>query len=61
MWTLSVLNEAAERGFVSDLPQKLDHLEQKTRFYVSKECRLVIEGMKQRDLHRKQTLEQAEP
>ena len=60
VWMLAVLNEAAERGLVIDLPQKLDHLKQKTRFYVSKECQLVIDGMKQRDLQQKQTQGQSQ-
>jgi predicted nucleic acid-binding protein len=55
---LSVLDEAAEQGFVGDLPQKLDHLEQRTRFYVSKECKQIIEKMKQRELERKQPHEE---
>jgi predicted nucleic acid-binding protein len=53
VWMLSVLDEAAERGLVSDLPEKLDHLVQKTRFYVSKECKQVIESMRQHDMQRK--------
>ncbi len=53
IWMLSVLDQAAERGLVSDLPQKLDHLVQQTRFYVSKECKQVIERMRTSDLERK--------
>ena len=49
---LTVLDVAAERGFVEDLSAALDHLEQRTPFYVSKECKRVIEDMKQRDLQR---------
>jgi len=51
-WMLSVLDEAAQRGLVSDLPQKLDQLVQQTRFDVGKECKQVIESMRQRDLRR---------
>ena len=50
---LTILDAAAERGFVEDLSGALDHLEQKTPFYVGKECRRIIEDMKQRDLARK--------
>jgi predicted nucleic acid-binding protein len=53
VWMLTVLDEAAERGLVTDLSEKLDHLERKTRFYVSKECKRIIEGMKERDRERK--------
>lgn len=53
IWMLSVLDDAAERGLVSDLPEKLEQLTQHTRFYVGRECRQAIEGMKQRDLRRK--------
>jgi len=55
---LTVLDAAAERGFVDDLAAVLDHLQQKTPFYVGKECGRVIEDMKQRDLVRKQTQDQ---
>ena len=50
---LTVLDAAAERGLVADLTAVLDILEQKTTFYVSKECKRVIEDMKQRDQQRK--------
>jgi len=53
LWMLEVLEEAAERGLITDLAQKLDHLEQKTHFYVGRECKSVIQGMRQRDLQRK--------
>jgi predicted nucleic acid-binding protein len=54
LWTLEVLDEAAERGLIDDLPVKLDALQQQTSFYVGEKARLVIEGMKQRDFERKQ-------
>ena len=50
VWMLSVLDAAAGRGLVTDLPQKLDHLVQKTSFHVGKERQQIIEIMKQRDL-----------
>jgi len=54
LWTLEVLDEAAERGFITDLPEKLEHLVQRTPFYVSQKVRGIIEDMRQRDLKRKQ-------
>jgi predicted nucleic acid-binding protein len=53
LWMLAVLEEAAQQGFVDDLPRKLDILEQKTSFYVSSQCKQIIEGMKRRDAERK--------
>ena len=61
VWMLSVLDEAAERGLATDLPQKLDHLVQKTSFYVGKECQQIIEIMRQRGLQRKIAREQQTP
>ena len=55
LWTLEVLDEAAERGFIEDLAEKLDHLEHRTPFYVGERARAVIEAMKQRDRERKQS------
>lgn len=54
LWMLEVLDEAAERGLINDLPDKLEHLERRTRFYVGETARAAIEAMKQRDLQRKQ-------
>jgi predicted nucleic acid-binding protein len=53
LWMLSILDDAAEQGLLTDLPQKLDQLEQSTSFYVSNECKRVIEDMKQRDRERR--------
>jgi len=50
---LTVLDAAAEHGLVPDLSAVLDHLEQKTPFYVSAACKRVIEDMRQRDRQRK--------
>jgi predicted nucleic acid-binding protein len=58
LWLLEVLDEAAERGLIADLPEKLEHLEHRTPFYVGDKVREVIEDMKQRDLQRKQAQEQ---
>jgi len=49
IWTLEVLDEAAERGLIDDLPYRLDILEHQTLFYVGKAARQVIEDMKARD------------
>ena len=54
LWMLEVLDEAAERGLINDLPEKLELLEHRTRFYVGEKARAAIEAMKQRDLQRKQ-------
>ena len=55
IWTLEVLDEAAERGLINDLPEKLERLARQTTFYVGEKARAVIEDMKQRDLQRKQS------
>ena len=54
---LTVLDAATERGLVLNLPAVLEHLEQKTPFYVGKACKRVIEEMKDRDLKRKHSQE----
>jgi predicted nucleic acid-binding protein len=61
LWMLQVLDEAAERGFINDVSQKLDHLQHKTNFYVGDKVRAVIGDIKQRDLHREQARESAVP
>jgi hypothetical protein len=53
--TDEVLDEAAERGLIDDLTAKLEHLERRTLFFVGEKARVAIEGMKQRDLQRKQS------
>jgi len=58
LWMLEVLDEAAERGFIDDLTEKLEQLERQTPFYVGEKARAVIEDMKLRDLKRKRSLEQ---
>jgi predicted nucleic acid-binding protein len=57
LWMLEVLDEAAERGLINNLTGKLEHLEHRTSFYIGPKARLVIEGMKQRELERKQVHE----
>lgn len=54
LWMLNVLDEAAERGLIKDLSETLDHLEHRTDFYVGDKARVAIEGMKRRDLQRRQ-------
>jgi predicted nucleic acid-binding protein len=61
VWMLTVLDQAAAQGLVSDLPERLDQLVQKTSFYVGRECRQVIEVMKQRDRGRALVREQRAP
>jgi hypothetical protein len=58
LWMLQVLDEAAERGFIDDLPEKLEHLQHKTRFYIGARARVVIDDMKERDRQRKQAQQQ---
>ena len=57
LWTLQVLDEAAERGLINDLPAKLEALEHQTPFYIGEKARQVIGEMLRRDLQRKQTQE----
>jgi predicted nucleic acid-binding protein len=57
LWMLEVLDEAAERGLIDDVSEKLEQLERQTNFYVGDKARAVIEAMKQRDLQRKQAKE----
>jgi predicted nucleic acid-binding protein len=61
LWTLEVLDEAAERGFIDDLSEKLEHLEHRTAFYVGEKARAVIADMKRRDKERKLTEDQRPP
>jgi predicted nucleic acid-binding protein len=53
VWMLDVLDEAAERGIIDDLCERLEHLVDRTPFYVGEKARAVIEDMKQRDRERK--------
>jgi predicted nucleic acid-binding protein len=61
LWMLDVLDEAAERGLIGDLPERLDHLVDRTPFYVGEKARAVIEDMKQRDKKRKLAQPQQPP
>ena len=45
LWTLEVLDEAAERGLINDLPERLAVLEHQTPFYVGEKARQVINEM----------------
>jgi uncharacterized protein len=54
VWTLTVLDEAAERGLIPEITERLEHLEHETPFRINRECKAAIESMKQRDLERKQ-------
>jgi predicted nucleic acid-binding protein len=53
LWTLQLLDEAAERGLINDLSARLEQLAGRTSFYVGEKARAVIENMKQRDNERK--------
>jgi predicted nucleic acid-binding protein len=53
LWMLEVLDEAAERGLIDDLSERLEHLMGRTPFYVGEKARAVIEDMKRRDHERK--------
>jgi predicted nucleic acid-binding protein len=54
LWTLQVLDEAADRGWVRNLPAVLERLEHETPFYIGEVARGAIEAMKQRDRERKE-------
>jgi predicted nucleic acid-binding protein len=58
LWTLEVLDEAAERGLIDDLPDRLERLEHRTPFYAGDKVRAILEGMKRRDAERKRAREQ---
>ena len=51
---LTILDLAAERGFIDNLSEVLDSLLNSTPFYVGKEVSRVVADMKQRDFERKQ-------
>ena len=61
LWMLDVLDEAAERGLIDDLSERLDHLVDRTPFYVGERARAVIEDMKRRDRERNVTRAQRPP
>ena len=58
---LDVLDEAAERGLIDDLSERLEELEHRTTFYVGERARAVIEDMKRRDDERKRARSQQPP
>jgi predicted nucleic acid-binding protein len=49
---LHILDEAAERGWLPDLIQKLDVLEYETSFYIGPNARVVIDGLRRRAAER---------
>ena len=55
--TLSVLDDAANLGFITDLPETDERLVTGTNFRTNRTTELIIQGMLQRDRERKQTLE----
>jgi predicted nucleic acid-binding protein len=61
LWLLEVLEEAAERGLIDDLSERLEHLEHQTSFYLGEKARAVIQVMKCRDKERRRAKEQQLP
>ncbi len=53
VWLLSLLEQAAERGFIEDLTSKLEHLETGTTFRIGPRVAEIIEAMKSRDVKRR--------
>jgi predicted nucleic acid-binding protein len=53
---LTILDRAAERGLIDNLPDVLDSLLNSTPFYAGKEVMKVVADMKQRDFERRQRL-----
>jgi hypothetical protein len=51
---LTILDLAAERDIIGNLPEVLDFLLSSTPFYAGKEVFKVIADMKRRDFERKQ-------
>lgn len=51
--TLALLDAAANRGLVSDLPNVLNHLTERTNFRVNDTTRAIIQRMLERDLQRR--------
>ena len=49
---LTVMDWAAERGFIDNLPEVLDSLLNSTPFYAGKEVSKVVADMKQRHFER---------
>mgnify|MGYP001069503499 FL=1 len=56
LWMLEVIDLAAERGLIDDLPERLRVLERETPYYIGKDARQVIQGILRRDLERKHEL-----
>jgi predicted nucleic acid-binding protein len=61
VWMLDLLDEAADRGIIDDLCERLEHLMDRTPFYVGEKARAVIEDMKLRDRDRKRARAQPPP
>jgi predicted nucleic acid-binding protein len=55
---LTIVDRAAERGFIDNLPEVLDTLLNSTPYYAGKEVLKVVADMKQRDFERRQEPEQ---
>lgn len=52
LWTLQILDEAAERGLLLDIDDKLDRLEHDTPFFVGDAARAAIGAIKRRAAER---------
>jgi len=55
---LAILDDAAGRGFISDLPETTEQLVRETNFRMNRTTEMIIQGMLQRDYERKRTQEQ---
>ena len=55
---LTIVDRAAERGFIDNLPEVLDTLLNSTPYYAGNEVLKVVADMKQRDFERRQKPEQ---
>jgi hypothetical protein len=55
---LTIVDRAAERGFIDNLPEVLDTLLNSTPYYAGKEVLKVVADMKQRDFERRQEPEE---
>ncbi len=55
--TLAILDDAASRGFISDLRETTERLVRETNFRMNRTTEMIIQGMLQRDSERKRTRE----
>jgi predicted nucleic acid-binding protein len=55
---LAILDEAASRGFVPNLPETIERLVRETNFRMNRTTEAIVRGMLQRDSDRKHAQEQ---